>query len=170
MQKLDVVCRFFRKDRRDLPGQKQLQCYLGTKESGTVHVIDFESPIPASSVKEGVPYYCNINKTLAESDRVTVVTVGVLEEIDFSKGTFGTSSRGQWQCSVESDNGVFYTFIIDSNCKKTPAVVGESWNFTLNKVIAVDKDEVIMSVILNEPIISDRAKRRREKKGIGQAA
>ncbi len=171
MKKEYVVCRFTKKDRRDRPGQ-QLQCYLGNRDVGKLYVIDYKmSLIPENAVKEGVPYYCGISQILTQNDRVAVITVVVLEEIDFSKGAFEVNRvRDQWQCRLTSDNNVSYTFVIDTVCKKVPVTTGEFWTFTLNKVVSVLEDSVIMSVILDEPIISERAKRRREKKENGQAA
>jgi hypothetical protein len=172
MQKEYVVCRFFMKERHDRPGQKQLQCYLGNSETGTLYVVDHKMTlIREDTIKEGVPYYCGISRILAQSDRVAVVTVVVLEEIEFSKGAFGINQmRSQWQCNLTSSNSVLYMFIIDKNCKKTPSATGEFWTFKLNKVISVMEGSVIMSVLLDEPTISERAKRRREKKGGQEAA
>lgn len=171
MQKEYVVCRFHKQNRHDRPGL-QLQCYLGTREVGTLYVVDYHmSSIPESMIKEGAPYFCGVNQILAQNDHVAVVTVSVLEEINFSKGAFGVNRmRGQWQCELVGAKAS-YTFIIDRNCKKVPAAAGEFWTFTLNKVVAVEGKSVIMSVLLNEPIISDRAKRRRERKtAVGVAA
>ncbi len=171
MQKEYVVCRFYKQNRHDRPGL-QLQCYLGTREVGTLYVVDYHmSSIPESMIKEGAPYFCGVNQILAQNDRVAVVTVSVFEEINFSKGAFGVHRiRGQWQCELAGVKAS-YTFIIDKNCKKIPAATGEFWTFTLNKVVAVEGRSVVMSVLLGEPCISERAKRRRERKGqVGVAA
>lgn len=162
MNKQYIVGRFFLKARHDRPGQ-QLQCYLGVRGAGTLYVIDRNvSPIPESAIKEGVPYYCGVNQVLVQNDHVSVVTVAVLEEINFSKGAFGINqNRNQWQSHMTSENNVSYTFVIDNACTKMPAAMGESWTFKINRVVNVMEDSVVMSVILDEPVISDRAKRRR---------
>ncbi len=157
-----IVGRFFLKDRRDRPGQ-QLQCYLGTRGMGTLYVIDRNlSPIPESAVKEGVLYYCGVNRVLVQNNHVSVVTVVVLEEIDFSKGIFVINpNRNQWQSHLTSKNNVSYTFVIDTDCQKIPSAIGESWTFKVRRVVDVQENSIVMSVILDEPVISDRAKRRR---------
>ncbi|MFA6797307.1 MAG: hypothetical protein WCR40_01190 [Candidatus Paceibacterota bacterium] len=156
-----IVGRFFLKDRRDRPGQ-QLQCYLGIRGMGNLYVIDRNlSPIPESAVKEGAFYYCGISQTLVQNDHLSVFTVAVLEEIDFSKGIFVIDpNRNQWQSHMTSKNNMSYTFVIDTDCQKVPRVIGESWTFKVRRIVSVYEDSIVMSVILDEPVVSDRAKRR----------
>jgi len=164
MQKQYVVCRFFQKPRLGCANSVQKRCYIGSRDHGVTYLIDYhDSPIPEADVQEGSMYYCGINRTLTENDRGSIVTVAVLEKIEFSRGTFGKfpSPRGeQWQCRVQSEHEVSYTLIVDSSCAKQPKTVGETWEFTQNKVVAVQGNSVIISVLLERQIISERAKRR----------
>ena len=177
MQNKVVICRFFLKDRTDRPGQKQLQCFLGDHNGGTVYVVDlYGSPIKERQIKVGVFYFCKVRNTLAQGKKVSVVSVAVIEEINFSEGIWklhhDPDYGNQSQCH-QSGKAANYVLVVARSCTKQPKTSGEKWTFDLHKVVMVHQNGnvLVMSVLLKEQVLSGRAKRRREKKtGVEVAA
>ena len=147
--------------------EHQLQCYLGTRDGGTLYVVDKTSPVVPEIDKwfvceEGHELY------VSPDGRRNIVTVLVHGEvlIDSNHGVFNPhpyKGATQWQChgnvQINSDWKMRVILAADKSGEQ-PRQVGD-WFFEVKYPVTVGPDYIIMMVGLTKENISERALRRR---------